>query len=147
MPIHFTWVTKLLTAGVFTLAVATAPLAQAEGEGGIPEPQPVPVPQPVDTQPGGSAGCQSGESLDPSTGNCTPTMTAVATTNGDQAFDDLQPRTTQDVTSTSDTGIGADLVPNINGTPCTGYWESAACYETSQDEVAVQPRSTISSSP
>jgi hypothetical protein len=74
-------------------------------------------------------------------------MTPVATTNGDQAFEDLQPRTTQDVTSTTATGVGADLVPNINGTPCTGYWESAACYETSQDEVAVQPKSTISSSP
>jgi hypothetical protein len=147
MPIHFTSVTKLVTAGVFALAVAASPLAHAEGPGGIPDPQPVPGPQAVDSQPGGSAGCQSGESLDPTTGNCTPTMTPVVTTNGDQAFDDLQPRTTQDLTSTADTGVGADLVPNINGTPCTGDWESAACYETSQDEVAVQPRSTISSSP
>jgi hypothetical protein len=74
-------------------------------------------------------------------------MTPVAATNGDQAFEDLQPRTTQDLTSTVESGVGADLVPNINGTPCTGYWESAACYEASQGEVAVQPKSTISSSP
>jgi hypothetical protein len=144
MPVHSTWVVKLLTASACALAVAAAPMAHAEG-GGIPDPGP--APQPAGSQPGGTAGCQSGESLDPSTGNCTPTMTAVATTNGDQAFDDLQPRTTQDMTSTVETGVGADLVPNINGTPCSGYWESAACYETSQDEVAVQPKSTISSSP
>ncbi|WP_445168418.1 hypothetical protein ACTXG7_03235 [Mycolicibacterium sp. Dal123E01] len=74
-------------------------------------------------------------------------MTSIDTTSGDQAFDDLQPRTTQDVTSISDTGVGADLVPNINGTPCTGYWESAVCYEEGQDNVAVQPKSTLSSSP
>ncbi|WP_163695060.1 hypothetical protein [Mycolicibacterium sarraceniae] len=143
MLVHPTWVVKLLTASVFALAVSVAPMAHAEG--GVPDPGP--GPGPVASQPGGTAGCQSGESLDPSTGDCTPTMTAVATTNGDQAFDDLQPRTTQDITSTSDTGVGADLVPNINGTPCTGYWESVACYETSQDNVAVQPKSTISSSP
>jgi hypothetical protein len=138
-------VVKLLTASASALAVAAAPTAHAEGGGGIPEPGP--APQPAASQPGGTAGCQSGESLDPSTGNCSPTMTAVPTTNGDQAFDDLQPRTTQDVTSTTETGVAADLVPNINGTPCTGYWESAVCYETSQDNVAVQPKSTISSSP
>jgi hypothetical protein len=143
MPVQSTWVVKLLTASAFALAVSTAPLAHAEG---IPEPGPG-GPQPVASQPGGTAGCQSGESLDPATGNCTPTMTPVATTNGDDAFDDLQPRTTQDMSSTVETGVGADLVPNINGTPCTGYWESAACYETSQDEVAVQPKSTLSSSP
>lgn len=143
MPVHSAWVGKLLTASAFALAVTTAPMAHAEG--GIPDPGP--APQPGVAQADGTAGCQSGESLDPSTGNCVPTMTSIATTNGDQAFDDLQPRTTQDITATAETGIGADLVPNINGTPCTGYWESAACYEASQDEVAVQPRSTISSSP
>lgn len=147
MPVHSTRVAKLLTASAFALAVATAPMAHAEGEGGIPVPEPVPAPQPVASQPGGTGGCQSGESLDPSTGNCTPTMTPVATTQGGQPIDELQPRTTQSITSTTESGIAADLVPNINGTPCTGYWESAACYEASQGEVAVQPKSTISSSP
>ena len=147
MPIHITWVPKLLTAGVFALAVAAAPLAHAEREGGIPNPEPVPVPQPVDSQPSSTGGCQAGESLDPSTGNCLPTMTPVATTEGDQATEELAPRTTQSITSTTESGLGADLVPNINGYPCTGYWESVACAEASQDEVPVQPKSTISSSP
>jgi len=142
MPVHSTWVGKLLTAGVFASAIATAPMAYAEGIPG----DPGPAPQPSVSQPGGSGDCQSGESMDAS-GNCTPMMSAVPNTQGDDAFDDLQPRTTQDVTTTSDTGVGADLVPNINGTPCTGYWESAACYEASQGEVAVQPKSTLSSSP
>lgn len=147
MPVHSTWVAKLVAAGACALAVASAPLAHAEGEGGIPGPEPIPVPQPVASQPGGTGGCQTDESVDPTTGNCVPTMTPVAITQGDQVTDDLQPRTTQDITSTSDTGIGADMVPNINGYPCTGYWESAACYAESQGEVAVQPKSTISSSP
>ncbi|MGY4709593.1 hypothetical protein ACXDF8_08580 [Mycolicibacterium sp. CBM1] len=147
MPFQSSWLAKVVTASVFALAVAAAPTAHAEGEGAIPAPEPVPVPAPAAAQPGGSGGCQPGESLEASTGNCVPTMTPIDTTGGDQAIDDLQPRTTQDVTTTSETGIAADLVPNINGTPCTGYWESAACYETSQDEVAVTPKSTISSSP
>ncbi|WP_345229308.1 hypothetical protein [Mycolicibacterium helvum] len=145
MPVHATWVAKLLTVSAFALAAASAPMAHAEGGGGIPEP--APGPQPVASQPGGSSGCQSGESLDPSTGNCTPTMTSVATTNGDQSFEDLQPRTTQDTTSTTETGVAADLVPNINGDSCTGYWQSTVCYEEDQDNVPIQPKSTLSSSP
>jgi len=142
MPVQSTWVVKLLTVSAFALTVAAAPAAHAEG--GIPDPGP--GPQPVASQPGGTGGCQSGESLD-SSGNCTPTMSAVANTQGDDAFDDLQPRTTQDMTSTSETGIGADLVPNINGDSCTGYWQSTVCYEEGQDNVPVQPKSTLSSSP
>jgi hypothetical protein len=45
-------------------------------------------------------------------------------------------------------GVGENLVPNINGYPCTGGWESAVCYAMGQDSMpAVQPRSTLSSSP
>ncbi|WP_142390001.1 hypothetical protein [Mycobacterium sp. shizuoka-1] len=146
MPIHVRWPVKLLTASVFALAVAAAPAAHAEGDGGIPAPEPVPVPAPV-AQPGGTGGCQAGESLDPSTGNCVPTMTPLADTDGDQAMEDLQPRTTQDLSSTTESGIAADLVPNINGDSCTGYWQSTVCYEEGQDNVPVQPKSTISSSP
>jgi hypothetical protein len=156
MPIDCSSTAKLLAASVFALAVAmtpavgflyTAPVAQAEGEGGVPEPEPVPVPRPDTDQASGSGGCQSGESLDPSTGNCVPAMTPIATTQGDQPIEELQPRTTQDVTSTTNSGLGADMVPNINGYPCTGYWMSMACVETSGDEVPVQPKSTLSSSP
>lgn len=39
-------------------------------------------------------------------------------------------------------------VPNINGDPCTGAWESTVCYAMNFDSApAVQPRSTVSSSP
>lgn len=39
-------------------------------------------------------------------------------------------------------------VPNINGDPCSGAWESVVCYSMQQGNVpVVQPRSTISSSP
>ncbi|WP_059016689.1 hypothetical protein [Mycobacterium sp. M26] len=158
MPIHSSRAATLLTAGAFALAVAVAPAvgilyaappALAEGEGGVPEPQPVPVPAPQADQPGNSAGCQSGESLDPSTGNCVPTMTPLETTQGDQPQpDQAPPPQTGAETSTVVTGDPANLVPNLNGYPCTGYWESAACYAVSQTEgPPVEPKSTISSSP
>ncbi|MCX2928905.1 hypothetical protein ORI20_01370 [Mycobacterium sp. CVI_P3] len=139
---------KLLTASAFALAVATAPMAHAEGGGGggIPNPEPAPGPEPS-SHVGGPGGCQSGESPDPSTGNCVPTMTPVTNTEGDAAMEDLQPRTTQDVTSSTESGVAADLVPNINGDSCTGYWASTVCYEEDQDNVPVQPKSTLSSSP
>lgn len=39
-------------------------------------------------------------------------------------------------------------VPNINGDPCSGAWESVVCYSMSEsNQPAVVPRSTISSSP
>jgi hypothetical protein len=57
-------------------------------------------------------------------------------------------RYTETETTTTASGIGADLVPNINGYPCTGYWQSMACVaEGEADMPAVQPRSTLSSSP
>jgi hypothetical protein len=144
MSVHSNWVAKLLVAGLFTLSVGTAPLAYADNDA-IPAPEP--GPEPVSSQPSGTATCAQGQSLDPSNGNCLPDMTSVGNTQGDDVTGDLQPRTTQDITSTTVTGVGADMVPNINGYSCSGYWESAACYEQSQDEVAVQPKSTISSSP
>ena len=41
------------------------------------------------------------------------------------------------------------LVPNINGYPCSGYWESTACYAMSMGDspMIVQPRTSVSSSP
>ena len=51
-------------------------------------------------------------------------------------------------TSTIESGLPVNLVPNINGYPCTGGWESAVCYAMGQDNMpVVQPRSTLSSSP
>ncbi|MCV7175999.1 hypothetical protein [Mycolicibacterium sphagni] len=144
MPVHSTRARTLFIGGLFALAIAAAPLAHADG--GIPSPGPV-GPQPVASQPGGPGGCPSGQSMDSSNGNCVPDMSSVGNTQGDDATGGLPTRTTQDITSASDTGVGADLVPNINGDPCSGYWESTVCYSEDQDEVAVQPKSTISSSP
>ena len=151
MPHYSTRVAKLLAAGVFAIAAAatpavgvlySAPVAHAEG-GGVPDPGPVTVPEPDVQPPGNSSVCQSGESLNPENGNCEPTMSAVPAGTGDDAV--APTSTTGDTTSTIDTGEPADLVPNINGDPCSGYWESAVCL--TEDAPAVQPHSTISSSP
>ena len=45
---------------------------------------------------------------------------------------------TGDTTHEIDSGEPADLVPNINGDSCTGYWESTVCY-AEQGQAAVQP--------
>jgi len=154
MPFESSRAAKLLTASVFALAVAvaptagflaTSPAAHAEG-GGVPNPAPVPVPQPEAEQPGDSGGCQPGETIDPQNGNCLPAMSAVPDTADAGPISQAPPSDTGETTSTFDTGIGADLVPNINGDSCTGYWESTVCY-AEQGQAAVQPRSTISSSP
>ena len=153
MPTHSSRAAKLLTAGAFALAVAvtpavgflySAPVARAEG--GVPDPGPVPVPAPDVQQPGNSAGCQPGESLNPDNGNCEPTMSPVPADSGDAALAPSPTNITGDTTRTIDSGEPADLVPNINGDSCSGYWESTVCY-AEQGQAAVQPKSTISSSP
>jgi hypothetical protein len=155
MPIYSSRAAKLLTAGVFALAVAATPAAgllysppaaHAEGSGGVPAPEPVPVPEPAAQEPGNSAGCQPGESLDPTNGNCIPTMSPIPADTEDAAVAPAPQATTGDTTSTIDSGLPADLVPNINGDSCTGYWESTVCF-AEQGQFAVQPKSTISSSP
>ena len=150
---HSSRAAKLLTAGAFALALAVTPAAgflysapAAHAEGGVPDPGPVPVPAPDVQQPGNSAGCQPGESLNPDNGNCEPTMSPVPADSGDAALAPSPTNITGDTTRTIDSGEPADLVPNINGDSCTGYWESTVCY-AEQGQAAVQPRSTISSSP
>lgn len=152
MPLYSTRVAKLLAASAFAIVAAVTPAAGflysapvAHAEGGVPDPGPVTVPQPDVQQPGSTGGCQSGESLNPDNGNCEPTMSPVPTGNEDAA---VMPPTsaTGDTTRTIDSGEPADLVPNINGDSCTGYWESTVCY-AEQGQAAVQPKSTISSSP
>jgi hypothetical protein len=155
MPIYSSRAAKLLTASVFALAVTatpavgliySAPAAHAEGSGGVPVPDPVPVPKPVAQEPAGSGGCQPGESLDPSNGNCLPAMSPLPAGAGDGAITPPPANATGDTTRTIDSGEPADLVPNINGDSCTGYWESTVCY-AEQGQAAVQPKTTISSSP
>jgi hypothetical protein len=123
--------------------IPTLPAAYAEP---VPDPGPEPLPQPGETGAIGANDCGSGEfrGVD---GDCVPDMGASAATNNIEPAPELAPRTTQDTTSTVVTGEGSNLVPNINGDSCTGYWQSVACYEMDQDNVPVQPRSTLSSSP
>ena len=130
-----------VAVGPTVTLLSTAPAAYAQG---IPNPGPVPVPELPVT--GAQGPCQAGEALDPSTGNCLPAMTSVPASNGgDAPVPEAPPATTGDTTSTSYTGEPADLVPNINGDPCTGYWESPVCL--ADDAPGVQPHSTLSSSP
>ena len=152
MPIYSTRVAKLLAASVFALAAATPAVgsctrrpsrtprlrwrSRARARFRSLEPE-------LNSR--ATRGCQPDESLDPSNGNCVPTMTSIPTSNGDGTVAPIPTRTTTDTTSTTDTGEPADLVPNINGDPCTGYWESTVCL--TEDAPAVQPHSTISSSP
>jgi len=149
MPIQSSRAAKLLAARVFALAIAAGLLvspAVAHADNGLPEPQPVLQPQPEPEQSGGSGGCQAGESLDESNGNCVPTMAQIPASGGGESVAPTPMTGTGDTTSTIQSGIGADLVPNINGDSCSGYWESTVCF-AEQGPAAVQPRTTISSSP
>jgi len=145
---------KLLIAGMLTAALVAAPAATvvftppaAHADGGVPDPGPEPLPQPVAQPDTGGGGCQQGEVSDPNTGDCIPAMAGATSTAGDMTEDVPTPRLTQNITESSETGVASNLVPNINGDSCTGYWQSVACSEMEQDNVTVRPRTTISSSP
>lgn len=135
---------RVLTVGVVATGVmlGITPVASADP---VPGPEPVPAPEPAPG--GGMAGCQNGEVMQ--YGNCVPNMTPVTSDEaGEGAFPEAPLRYTDDHTSTSNTGVPADLVPNLDGTPCTGYWMSGACYAQTQNAgPAVVPRSTLSDSP
>lgn len=131
--------TSVLTAGVI-LGIAPAALAG-------PPPEPTPAPTPATADASNTAKCADGEVMQD--GNCVPAMTPIQNTAGDGAQPPEAPiRITNDESSSSTSGIGADLVPNVNGTPCTGYWASMACDSQTGDQMpAVQPRTTLSDSP
>lgn len=132
----------LLVAGAL-LSGAPAVLAAP-----VPSPEPVPVPEPSSgAVSSGEGGCQAGEAM--VDGNCVPAMTEQPSTAGGQGSTEFPERTSQ-VQSSSSTSYTdpAHMVPNLNGDPCTGYWESTACYAMNFDTAeAVQPRSSLSSSP
>lgn len=114
--------TKLLTAAALAVAALAASAATALAEP-LPEPEPVPVPQP------GTVGVPS----TPQTGAETRVAAPQVGTgeSGTSSYEDT-----------------LHTVPNINGDPCTGAWESAVCYAMSFDEVPqAPPRSSVSSSP
>lgn len=136
---------RFMTTGLLAAAmmIAMAPLAAAEP---VPGPEPVPIPAPPTG--GDSDGlCQAGEVMH--YGNCIPAMTPVNTDPAGEAEMTVPLRLSESHTSTIESGLPSDLVPNINGTPCTGYWMSTACYAENMGDSApeVVPRSTFSSSP
>jgi hypothetical protein len=141
---------KALVVSAFAVAATFAPvtgivhMVPAAHADPIPNPEPEPVPAPQESGAvGGSDEC--GPGLDRGAdGNCIP---ITASAPDETPVTELAPRTTQDITTSSESGEPANVVPNINGDSCTGYWQSVACYEMDQDNVAVQPRSTLSSSP
>ncbi|MGI9124490.1 MAG: hypothetical protein ACR2JM_07025 [Mycobacterium sp.] len=133
---------RVLTAGLLAAGVmlGIAPAASAEG---IPNPDPAPMPDM-----GSGAGlCQDGEVMQD--GNCVPAMSPVGS---DAAAVAPQPAVTgigPESSSTTSYSDPAYSVPNINGDPCTGAWESTACYAMNMGDSgpAVVPHSTLSSSP
>jgi hypothetical protein len=135
---------RILTGAVLAVGVmlSIAPAALAE-----PVPNPDPVPAPTPGAIGGPAGCQGGEVMQD--GNCVPNMTAVTTDeDAEGAVPEAPLRLSDEHTSTTQSGLPMDLVPNINGTPCTGYWMSTACYAQGFNSgPAVVPKSTLSDSP
>ena len=100
-------------------ALFAAPVALAEP---LPNPEPVPVP---------GVGVQEGSGA------------AVGGTAGGGEV-----RVSAPTVTTNSYADPLNMVPNINGDPCTGAWESTACYAMNFDSPReVVPRSTISSSP
>lgn len=130
-------------AALAVSALVFAPLASAQPLPNPPEPG---VPEPV----GSSTGCMEGEIFE--NGSCVSAMTSPAT-GGETRIAAPSvggvPTSTTSTTSTTNSYLDPmHTVPNINGDPCTGQWESVACYAMNFDTApAVQPRSTISSSP
>ncbi len=115
--------TRFLTAATLAVAALAASAATALAQP-LPEPEPVPVPEPAVEGVPAPAPVTGGE-------------TRVAA-----------PQVGTGESSTSSYADPLNTVPNINGDPCTGAWESTVCYAMNFDEApAVQPRSTISSSP
>lgn len=138
---------RVLTAGTLAAGVMLS-LAPVSLAGPPPEPDPAPVPAPVEAAAPqlGTAGCQGSEVM--RDGNCVPSMTPVGTTAGGGPEEHVPLRVSDTESDTISSGIGADLVPSINGTPCTGYWASMACESETDDHLPpVQPRSTLSDSP
>ena len=126
----------LLAAG----ALSTTPAVWAEP---LPGPNPIPVPGPGGYEQGG--GCVAGEVME--NGSCVSPVVSPAT--GGETRVAAPTVGGGAVTTTTNSSLDPmHTVPNLNGDPCTGQWESTACYAMNFDSApAVQPRSTLSSSP
>lgn len=117
---------KLLSAGLLTAGAALFIGAPSALAAPLPNPEPEPVP---------------GVSLPPVNGDgqiqvSAPAVEVTAPEVGGPGGGEV-------------IGVPVESVPNINGDPCTGGWESTVCYAEQQGDspLAVQPRTSISSSP
>lgn len=141
---------RILAAGLVAtgLMFGMAPVALASPvtlDNPVPGPEPMPVPAPEPATPDSSM-CQNGEVMH--NGNCVPNMTPADAGVGEEATPEAPLRVTDDQTTSAESGVPADLVPSLDGSPCTGDWMSGACYAESMDPGSpVVPKSTLSSSP
>lgn len=140
---------RILTAGLVAtgMMLGIAPVALA-GPMALDNPVPGPEPEPTPAAAPGpdTSLCQDGEVMH--NGNCVPKMTPTSADVGEAAIPEAPLRVTNDQTSSTESGVPADLVPSLDGSPCTGYWMSGACYAESLDPGGpVTPKSTLSSSP
>lgn len=128
----------------FLLAVMGAAAAIVAAPTALAEPLPGPNPIPVPGGPNSGSDCMAGEIME--NGACVSANTSPATGNETRV---AAPSVGGAETSTTNSYLDPlHTVPNLNGDPCTGQWESTACYAMNFDSApAVQPRSTLSSSP
>lgn len=117
---------KLLAAGLLTAGVALFAGAPAAVAAPLPDPEPAPPVGPVDGVPESAPAPGPNGQID--------------VTAPEVGGSEIQPGVP---------GPPVDSVPNINGDPCTGEWESVVCYADQQGDspVVTQPRTSISSSP
>ncbi len=132
----------LAAAALAAAALSVAPAALAEP---LPGPNPIPVPGPGGYEQGG--GCVTGEVME--NGGCVSANTSPMTGGETRIAAPSVGGGGEVATTTTNSYLDPmHTVPNLNGDPCTGQWESTACYAMNFDSApAVQPRSTLSSSP
>lgn len=117
---------KLLAASLLTAGAALFAGVPAAVAGPLPDPEPVQPVGPIDGVPESDPAPAPNGQIDVSA----PEVGEIGVEPGPS-------------------GPPVDSVPNINGDPCTGGWESVVCYAEQQGDspVVTQPRTSISSSP
>lgn len=127
---------RRLAAPALAVAMLSAPAAVAQP---LPNPDPVPIP----VAPEGQSAAGEQQVRAPEVGLPSSGAQVAAPQQGVSGG-----VSSQESRTTSSYEDPVNMVPNINGDPCTGAWESTACYAMDFDSApGVVPRSTISSSP
>ena len=128
-----------VAAALASAALSAAPVASADP---LPGPDPIPVPGVIGSDQNGD--CVIGQIME--NGACVSAVVSPAT-GGETRVS--APEIGGAETATTNSYVDPmHTVPNLDGDPCSGQWESVACYAMNFDSApAVQPRSTLSSSP